>query len=180
MDTEPVTPAFPILEGLRADRPFEPWREQLMLFGQFVGVWRLNVQLFDQTGHRRYMGRWEWSFAWILDGRAIQDVIVIPDPARCGGGPPRLVASTTIRYCDSGTGMWKAHYLRAVSGVATILAGGAVGDSIVLAGAAADGTQSRWTFSDITPDSFTWTGLESADGVTWWRNQHMLATRTSL
>lgn len=163
---------FPILAGLRAEGPFPPWREQLMLFGQFAGVWDIDVEYYNQDGQRRYHGRWEWSFAWILDGRAIQDVIVTTDP-----GGRTTAGGTTVRYCDPATGRWTIYYLGAVSGVTTVLHGGAVGDTIVLAGCDPDGTHNRWTFSDITPGSFTWTGLESADGSDWWRNQRMLATR---
>lgn len=66
-------PSFPILTGLRAGQPYPPWREQLMLFGQLVGVWDMDVEYYDRTGACTYHGEWEWSFAWILDGRAIQD-----------------------------------------------------------------------------------------------------------
>jgi hypothetical protein len=166
--------SFPILPGLRADGPFPQWRDRLMLFGQFVGVWDIDVEYYNQDGEIRYHGRWEWSFAWILDGRAIQDVIVDLGPA---GRPRRAAGGTTVRYCDPATGRWTIYYLGAVSGITTVLHGGAVGDTIVLEGPDPDGTRNRWTFSDITPGSFTWTGLESADGTGWWRNQRMLATR---
>jgi hypothetical protein len=175
-----VVSGFPILSGLRAGGPFPQWREPLMLFGQFVGVWDINVEYYNQDGERRYHGRWEWSFAWILDGRAIQDVIaIVPDhnsldPA---GRATRSAGGTTVRYCDPATGLWTIYYLGVVSGITTVLRGGAVGDTIVLEGSDPDGTQNRWTFSDITPRSFTWTGLESAEGASWWRNQRMLATR---
>ena len=55
--------------------------------------------------------------------------------------------------------------------------GKSAGETIVLEGAEADGTLNRWTFSDIRPDSFTWTGLESRQGSDWWWNQRMLGTR---
>jgi hypothetical protein len=42
------------------------------------------------------------------------------------------------------------------------------GDGILLEGTEADGTLDRWTFTDITPDSFTWTGYESKDGGATW------------
>lgn len=166
--------SFPILAGLRADGPFPQWRDRLMLFGQFVGIWDIDIEYYNRDGDRRYHGRWEWSFAWILDGRAIQDVIVNlgpADPAR------RSAGGTTVRYCDPATGRWTVYYLGVVSGITTVLHGGAVGDTIVREGPDPDGTQNRWTFSDITPGSFTWTGLESADGTNWWRNLQMLATR---
>jgi hypothetical protein len=167
---------FPILTGLRADGPFPQWQERLMLFGQFVGVWDMDVDYYNQDGERRYHGRWEWSFAWILDGRAIQDVIACYDDSVDQAGRA-TAGGTTVRYCDPATGLWTIYYLGVVSGITTVLHGGAVGDAIVLEGSDPDGTQNRWTFSDITPGSFTWTGLESADGTNWWRNQRMLATR---
>jgi hypothetical protein len=169
--------SFPILGGLRADGPFPAWREQLMLFGQFVGVWDMDVEYYGPSGERRYHGRWEWSFGWILDGRAIQDVIVSLDPAN--GREHRSAGGTTVRYYDPASDTWTIYYLGVLSGVTTVLRGGAVGAAIVLAGTDPDGTQNRWTFSEITPDSFAWTGLESADGATWWRNQRMLGTRVS-
>ncbi len=171
---------FPILTSLRADGPFPAWREPLMLFGQFVGVWDMDVEYYNQDGKRRYHGRWEWSFAWILDGRAIQDVIAtFPDVE--GDDPAdrtrRSAGGTTVRYYDPATGQWTIYYLGVVSGVTTVLRGGAVADTVVLEGCDPDGTHNRWTFSDITPGSFSWTGLESADGTNWWRNQRMLGTR---
>jgi hypothetical protein len=169
---------FPILTGLRADGPFPQWHEPLMLFGQFVGVWDMEVEYYNRDGERRYHGRWEWSFAWILDGRAIQDVIAcFPDDDSLGPADRATAGGTTVRYCDPATGLWTIYYLGVVSGITTVLRGGAVGDAIVLEGCDPDGTRNRWTFSDITPRSFSWTGLESSDGANWWRNQRMLGTR---
>jgi hypothetical protein len=167
---------FPILNGLRAGQPYPPSRDQLMLFGQFVGIWDMDVEYYNQAGECTYHGQWEWSFAWILGGRAIQDVIVRLDPAD-DGTPARVPGGTTLRYCHPGTGDWTVYYLGIVTGITTLLHGGAVGDTIVLEGPDPDGTQNRWTFSDIRADSFTWTGVESRAGAAWWRNQRMLARR---
>ena len=166
---------FPILDGLCADGPFPALRDQLMLFGQFVGTWDMEVEYFDAAGHRTYQGRWEWSFAWILGGRAIQDVIVDLGTTE---SPHRNPGGTTLRYFSPVTERWTVYYLGAVTGVTVQLEGGrSAGETIVLEGAEADGTLNRWTFSDIRPDSFTWTGLESRQGADWWRNQRMLGTR---
>jgi hypothetical protein len=40
---EAAAPGFPILGGLRADGPAPGLRDALMTFGQFVGVWALDV-----------------------------------------------------------------------------------------------------------------------------------------
>lgn len=47
-----------------------------MTFGQFVGSWAIDMEYYNAEGQQYYQGDWEWSFAWILDGRAIQDVLV--------------------------------------------------------------------------------------------------------
>jgi hypothetical protein len=165
---------FPILDGLRAGGPFPAWRDKLMLFGQFVGVWDLAVEYYDAAGQRTYQGHWEWSFAWILGGRAIQDVIV---DLGAGDAPRHSPVGTTVRYCHPATGRWTIYWLGAVAGVTVQLQGGQARGTIVLEGAEADGTLNRWTFSDFAPGSFTWTGQESRQGTGWWRNQRMLATR---
>jgi hypothetical protein len=169
-------PGFPILNGLRAGQPYRPWAEKLMLFGQFVGVWDIDIEYYDRTGARTYQGRWEWSFGWILGGRAIQDVIVALNPAG-RGEPKREPRGTTVRYCNPDTGCWTVYYLGTATGSTVLLHGGAVGDTIVLEGPDPDGTQNRWTFSDIRADSFAWTGAESKDRTAWWQNQRMLGTR---
>jgi hypothetical protein len=176
VSAEDTAPGFSILGSLCADGPYPDWRDALMVFGQFVGTWDLEVEYYDDTGQRTYQGRWEWSFAWILGGRAIQDVL-IDRLALEPGGPSRPAGGTTLRSCDPGTGRWQVFYLGAASGITVLLAGGMAGDDIVLEGPDPDGTRNRWTFSDITPATFTWTGLESADGQEWRLNQTMLATR---
>ncbi len=169
-----AVPGFPVLDGLRADGPYPAWRDDLMTFGQFIGVWAMEVEYYDQAGRCVYHGQWEWSFAWILGGRAIQDVIV---DLGTTSEPRRSPAGTTIRYWHPDSGSWTVFYLGAVRGITVQLHGGLTGDHIVLEGPDPDGTLNRWAFSNITPDTFTWTGLKSGDGSTWWRNQRMLATR---
>jgi hypothetical protein len=168
--------AFPILADLRASGPWTPWREPLMTFGQFVGIWDIDVRYYDADGRCSYHGKWEWSFAWILHGRAIQDVLVSLGPAD-GSAPERDAWGTTVRYCDLASGQWTIYFLGTTSNITTVLHGGPAGRNVVLAGRDPDGTYNEWTFSDITHDSFTWTGMESSDGERWRRNQLMLATR---
>ena len=76
---KPEYPAeFAAIEALRADGPYPEHREQLMLFGQFIGEWLLDVSFYEADGslQRRYLA--DWMFSWILQGRAIQDVLVVP------------------------------------------------------------------------------------------------------
>lgn len=168
-------PGFPIFESLRADGPDPQLRDDLMTFGQFVGVWVMDVEYYDEAGQQTYRGRWEWSFAWILGGRAVQDVIVVLDPP---DNSVRRPGGTTIRYLHADSREWTVFYLGVNSGVTVPLRGRPVGDMIVIEGPDPDGTLNLWTFTDITPHSFTWTGRESRDGgQTWLVNQQMLGTR---
>jgi hypothetical protein len=175
MGPERTGPGFPILDGLRADGPDPELRDDLMTFGQFVGVWAMDVDYYDETGQRTYHGQWEWSFAWVLGGRAIQDVIVVLDPP---DNSVRRPGGTTLRYLHPDSRDWTVFYLGVTSGVAVPLRGRPVDDTIVIEGPDPDGTLNLWTFTDITPRSFTWTGRESRDdGQTWLVNQQMLAAR---
>ncbi len=55
-----------------------------------------------------------------------------------------------------------------VTGQRNDLVGRWSGKDVVQVGATADGTPTRWIFSEITPDSFRWTGETlQPDGKTW-------------
>jgi hypothetical protein len=170
----PAESAFPIITGLPASAPHPDRQPGSDTFGQFIGTWDVDAEFFDESGRRSYQGRWEWSFAWILAGRAMQDVIVDLGPA---DEPRRGPLGTTLRYFDSRSAEWTVFWLGVVTGINVRLHGGMVADKIVLEGPDPDGTRNRWTFSDITADSFTWTGLESRDGVAWRLSQRMRAVR---
>ena len=164
---------FPILPLLRADGPLPALRDELMLFGQFVGTWDMQVEFFGDDGECVYRKPGQWSFAWVLDGRVIQDVLTYPRI----GGTGRAIGTST-RFYDPASRRWQVIWLGAVSGITVILHGGKRGDGILLEGPDPDGTLNQWMFSDITESGFRWTGLESADrGATWHLRQRMTGTR---
>jgi hypothetical protein len=142
---------------------------ELALFGRFVGDWDMDIEFYNEDGETRYRGLGLWSFGWVLDGHAIQDVFSYPTDSGRGIG-------TTLRTYSRDRGEWQIIYLGAVSGVTAILHGGREGDNIVLRGIDEDG-HNRWTFSDICAESFTWTGEVSPDGTTYRVNHRMTGTR---
>lgn len=172
---------FPILDMLRADGPLVGERDGLMLFGQFVGAWDLDVRFYDDRGRRTFRAPGKWTFAWVLDGRAIQDVIVYPDladPTRAAPGERRT--GTTVRRYNPASGDWTAVWVGATSGDVAVFRARAHDDEIWLEMAEDDGTLVRWRFTAITVDAFRWLGETSADGgATWLLGQEMLATRAS-
>ena len=168
----------PMLAALGASGPDAERADKMMLFGQFVGRWDLDIAFFDRNGceTRRYPG--EWVFGWVLGGRAIQDVLVAP-PRDDAGKPPSPTARTgsTLRYFDPALDAWRVTWVGAYSNEVGILIGRAQGDRIVLEGQE-EGEYYRWVFSEISRDRFLWTGYMSDDkGETWWKEQEMVARR---
>src|SRR5216684_5556517 len=111
------TTEFPILETLRAEGPHPSHRDKLKIFGQFVGVWDLDVLFYDENGKIVYRQPGEWSFAYILDGRAIQDVLVYPNQEDgLQNSPGRRRIGTTLCFYDSKQGYLADDLAGAVSG----------------------------------------------------------------
>ena len=173
--------ASAMIDLLGASGPDEGHAEELMLFGQFVGSWDLEVAYFDHAGDQTAERRGEWHFGWILEGRAIQDVLLGPPlEERRRTQAPATEYGTTVRLYDSASGTWHVTWFAPVSRTVVHLVARPTGEGIVLEGTEPDGTLDRWTFTEITPDSFTWMGYESKDrGATWPMIERMLVRRRS-
>jgi hypothetical protein len=154
---------------LDADGPDDERADGLMLFGRFVGSWDVDVRYWDHGGTPIAERRGEWHFGWVLQGRAIQDVLIGPplEEQRQTGAPVQEYGSS-FRLYDPRTDTWRVTWFAPVSGTVVDLTARRDGEGIVLEGREPSGTLDRWIFSDITPASFTWTGHESVDeGRTW-------------
>jgi hypothetical protein len=138
-------------------------------YGWLVGSWELDVLRYrvDMTG-RGLKG--EAHFAWVLEGRAVQDVWIMPRRSERPDTTDKSanMYGTTLRVWDPGIQAWCVTWINPVTGVRDELVGRWVGKDIVQVGRHPDGTPIRWIFSEITPDSFRWTAeaLEP-DGKTW-------------
>lgn len=177
---KPEAPAsFAAIEALGADGPHPEHRDQLMLFGQFVGAWLLDVSFYAPNGSLQSHFFADWMFSWILQGRAIQDVLIIPSKKERASNPDIPVKSgTTLRYFDPALGAWRVVWVGAHTNTYIPLIGRQQGERIVLEGPDVDGSPLRWIFSNITSNTFLWTGYTSKDeGHTWYMEQQMKATR---
>src|SRR5712691_5195108 len=116
------------------------------------------VHADDGTTHQ---GRGEIHAGWVLDGRAIQDVWILPG----------VFYGTTLRVYDPGLDAWHILWTDPLKQVYLRQIGRARGDDIVQEGRSDDGVVIRWSFTEITPDSFHWLGARSPDGGTTWRLQ---------
>jgi hypothetical protein len=164
------------IENLRSPNVHSGYEAKLRTFGQFIGVWDMDIKLFNEANQIFYHQPGVWMFSWILDGRAIQDVIVGPPRSDPANGERRI--GTTIRYYDETTKRWHITFMTPTGQIYIHLEGGQKGDEIVLEGKDTDGSMLRWMFTEITPGSFHWLGYTSPDnGKTWRLEQEMFAKR---
>lgn len=165
-----------MVEQLSAASPHGSLGEQARVWDRFVGTWDADFDFHLDDGRVRH-SRGELDFAWVLDGRAIQDLwISYPEP----GGTERGIG-TSIRYFDDKSKTWRVIFVNAKFGAMLTVNGGIEGDRIVLRGQDVDGSRLRWSFIDITNDSFTWHGERSRDGGSTWRleEEHHMRRRAA-
>ena len=164
-----------LIDALRADGPAGPYADKLMLFGRFIGSWDL-----EWRGSGSAHARGELHFGWVLGGRAVQDVWIVPGRGQPGENePPLAFHGSTIRFFDPAIDAWRSTWIEPINARVRRFIGRPVGQDIVLV-SDEDDPQLRWRFTDITPQSFTWRGETSVDGgETWTFDEEMLARRAA-
>jgi hypothetical protein len=166
--------AAPMIDALTADGPDPAHADALMLFGRFVGAWSIDAELIAADGTRS-SHRAEWLFGWALEGRAVQDVLISPPRAEPG---ERFEYGSTVRFYDPEMDAWRITWITPVQRAVRSLVARADGDGILLEGIEPDGTHLRWTFTEITGETFLWRGYVSTDGGATFRlNEEMRARR---
>lgn len=144
--------------------------EQADIYGWLVGSWELEVLHYRTINLASQNLKGEAHFGWVLEGRAIQDVWIMPGVAdrRPDSDRANNMYGTTLRIWDAQMQAWRIRWINPVSGHEERQMGRRIGDEIVQIGARPDGMPTRWRFTEITPDSFHWIGeaLEP-DGKTW-------------
>lgn len=155
-----------MITALQAPGPHPSLGDQANVFGRFVGTWDADYTMFDEQGKAIHSSG-EVILGWVLDGHATQDLF-IGYPTKPGG---ERHMGTTIRYFDPKSATWRVIFISPYFDYVVRLTGGQVGDRIVLHGPDTDGSEMRWSFNDIRPDSFVWRGEVSRDGGKTWRLQ---------
>jgi hypothetical protein len=146
-----------LIGALHTNHPAADRADKMSLYGWLVGSWKMDavIPLDDGTEHR---GNGEIYFGWVLEGRAIQDVWILRD----------FFYGTTLRIYDPGLDAWHILWSDPLKQYYTRQIGRKKGSDIVQEGTNDAGEMSRWSFTDITPDSFLWHGDHSMDqGKTW-------------
>jgi hypothetical protein len=182
MDTTTIsTELGPMHTALAASNRSPDIPEAMDLYGWLVGSWELNVVGYDDTGEVIQTTA-EAHVAWVLEGRAVQDVFINPRRSDRGTGSPKFANwfGTTIRIYDPSIQAWRVYWFNPHDGIRAELIGRRRGDEIVQEGTFPDGTPIRWTFSEIMENSFRWRGERlELDGKTWRLQVDFRARRTT-
>jgi hypothetical protein len=156
---EPASsPSF--VDALHTDRPAPDRTDRMGLYGWLVGRWDMDAVVYVENGSK-HTGRGEIHFGWVLEGHAIQDVWILPD----------IFYGTTLRVYDPGIDAWHILWSDPMRQVYRRQIGRARGNDIVQDGTDDAGAAVRWSFTEITPNSFHWLGERSPDGGATWELQ---------
>ena len=153
------SPSF--AQALHTAKPAADRADKMALYGWLIGHWEMDSVVHQDDGTQAPGPRGEIHFGWVLEGRAIQDVWNLPG----------VFHGTTLRVYDPGLDAWhilwsdplKQYYARQI--------GRARGNDIVQEGKDESGTPTRWSFTEITGETFHWLGERSPDGGASWQLQ---------
>ena len=166
---------------LHANGPDPSRADGLGLYAFIVGQWQLDVTtiLEDGTKHR---GTGEIHAGWVLQGRAIQDVWMIPRLRDRKPGIEQLPGAgnwygTTLRIFDPEIGAWRILWNDPATNFFSQQIARAEGADIVQLGPDPRGGSMRWVFSEITPSGFHWYAERSIDDHNWRREVDIRARR---
>lgn len=148
------------------------------LYGWLIGSWEQDFVIHDPELQTR-SSRGEAHFAWVLEGRAIQDVWINPRREDRSSRPAGFAEwyGSTLRIYQPASREWRITWRDPHSGVYMDQIGRRNGRDIVQEGIGPDGATYRWTFSEITQKSFTWTGEVRRPNKTRWTIQLQIKCR---
>ena len=140
-----------ISEGPHSDIPPEH-----RIFAPFIGDWDLVVSWFDEAGKLSRQERGEWHFSWILEGRGVQDVWIVPPPDERAAQTDLYEYGTSLRFFDTKLDAWQSTWIGPMHRVVRTFAARQIDDRIVLETTEGEVPRMRWSFADIERNSFTW------------------------
>jgi hypothetical protein len=144
--------------------------ESADVYGWLCGSWDLDVLHYRGLNIAAQGLRGEVHAARVLEGRAVQDVWIMPrrEDRRADSDRMTNMYGTTLRSWDASIQAWRIAWTNPVHGHREEQIGSWDGTNILQEGTRADGTKTRWTFTEITADSFHWRGEALYPGKQAW------------
>jgi hypothetical protein len=165
-----------VLEVFAAAAPRPELADRLGVFAPLIGSWDLVVEYLDADGGVETREDGEWHFGWALDGRALADVWISPSRAARARGARDGEWGLSLRFWDEAAGAYRSTWHGPLRGWLIPFTARPTDDGLALEGER-DGTRLRWTFSELTDDSFRWRAEEASGGGAFRVVQRFAATR---
>ena len=156
-----------LMDTLLADAPAADCAASLGLYGWLVGQWSFTGWIQPATAAKHDI-RGEIHAGWVLEGRALQDVWIVPG----------FFYGTTLRVYDPGLDAWHIIWSDPLRQSYSRQIGRASGNNIVQDGANLNGTKTRWSFVDRADDSFRWLGERLVEPDIWLLEAEFFVRRT--
>lgn len=168
------------MQALHSPGPHPALAGELALFGQFVGSWNLDVTWYER-GRPTRRARGEWHFFWVLEGRGVQDVWIVPPRGERETTADNYEYGTSLRFYDPAIAGWRSTWHGPMRAVVLSFVVRQEEDEIVLEGRnTQDARPLRWIFSDVKSNSFRWRAQTwSLEGAGWDVLQEFSARRRS-
>lgn len=136
-------------EALTSEGKHDALPEAFNYFGKLIGSW--NIDYVDNRNSSVIKGA--WHFSWILEGMAIQDVIVLPG----------YEYGTTLRVYNPDTHAWDVAYC--YTGKIMRFEARRQNDQIVLTNIADE--KRKWVFAKIEDNQFHWQDVTVLEDGKW-------------
>jgi hypothetical protein len=164
-----LPPTF--VDILHAPGPDAEREPKLSLYAFLIGQWDFDVTTILEDGST-HEGHGEIHAGWVLQGRAIQDVWMIPRLRDRKPGSEQLPGAgnwygTTLRIFDPNLDAWRILWNDPATSFFSQQIARARGRDVVQEGPDPRGGTMRWSFTEIAPRSFHWTAEHSADEKSW-------------
>ncbi len=150
-----------MFETLVSKKKNEEIPEAFNYFGKLIGSWKI---IYTNNNTSR-VSKGEWHFSWVLDGMAIQDVIIL--------SPPDGELGTTLRVYNPGTHAWDVAYC--FTGKIIRLEAKEQDGKIVLTNI--DDENRKWVFAKIEDNHFHWQDITVNKNGEWHINADLYAER---
>lgn len=164
-------------DSLVSDKPHGDIPAEHQIFAPFIGDWDLIVKWYDEEGKLSREERGEWHFSWILEGRGIQDIWIVPPRHERKGHSDLYEYGTSLRFFDAKLNAWQSTWIGPMHRVVRSFTARQIADKVVLETTEGEVPRMRWSFTDVKTDSFIWRN-ELWTGSAW-RTQQTFDARRS-
>ena len=147
------------IEALISESKNTALPDEFNYFGKIIGSWEINYI----EGNNSLAIKGEWHFSWVLEGMAIQDVIILPD----------YEYGTSLRIYNPDTHTWDVAY--GYTGKIIRLEAKKQDDKIMLT--FVNEERRKWVFTKIEDYCFHWENITVKEDGEWYINAEIFAER---